>query len=197
MGKVEDGILYARGVCDEKGSTPGMVHGLAIARDLGLLDGSSAAAISSTQSAPMMRASSTSRSPTVKSLRMTGNEHAARAAWRSAIEPPKCSTSVSTDRHAAPPRSYDLAISAGSRSALRSPFDGERRLISAITPRRSRPASAARKPRVGGICRACSSSDSMARVSVAATARWRDPIEDLVQVRRHHQEQCVLRDPCR
>jgi putative selenium metabolism hydrolase len=38
-GKVEDGILYARGACDEKGSTPGMVYGLAIARDLGLLDG--------------------------------------------------------------------------------------------------------------------------------------------------------------
>ena len=41
-GKVEDGILYARGACDEKGSTPGMVYGLAIARDLGLLDGYSA-----------------------------------------------------------------------------------------------------------------------------------------------------------
>ncbi len=39
IGKVEDGILYARGACDEKGSTPGMVHGLAIARDLGLLEG--------------------------------------------------------------------------------------------------------------------------------------------------------------
>jgi putative selenium metabolism hydrolase len=39
LGKVENGILYARGACDEKGSTPGMVHGLAIARDLGLLDG--------------------------------------------------------------------------------------------------------------------------------------------------------------
>lgn len=38
-GKVEDGILYARGACDEKGSTPGMVYGLAMARDLGLLDG--------------------------------------------------------------------------------------------------------------------------------------------------------------
>jgi putative selenium metabolism hydrolase len=36
---VEDGVLYARGACDEKGSTPGMVYGLAIARDLGLLDG--------------------------------------------------------------------------------------------------------------------------------------------------------------
>jgi len=39
LGKVENGCLYARGACDEKGSTPGMVHGLAIARDLGLLDG--------------------------------------------------------------------------------------------------------------------------------------------------------------
>ncbi len=38
-GKVEDGVLFARGACDEKGSTPGMVYGLAIARDLGLLDG--------------------------------------------------------------------------------------------------------------------------------------------------------------
>ena len=38
-GKVEDGVLYARGACDEKGSTPGMIHGLKIACDLGLLDG--------------------------------------------------------------------------------------------------------------------------------------------------------------
>ncbi len=41
-GKVEDGIFYARGACDEKGSTPGMVYGLAFARDLGLLEGTSA-----------------------------------------------------------------------------------------------------------------------------------------------------------
>jgi len=39
IGKVEDGVLYARGACDEKGSTPGMVYGLAMARDLGLLEG--------------------------------------------------------------------------------------------------------------------------------------------------------------
>ncbi|GAB4485448.1 MAG: YgeY family selenium metabolism-linked hydrolase [Anaerolineales bacterium] len=39
VGKVENGVLFARGACDEKGSTPGMVYGLAIARDLGLLDG--------------------------------------------------------------------------------------------------------------------------------------------------------------
>jgi putative selenium metabolism hydrolase len=38
-GKIEDGRFYARGACDEKGSTPGMIYGLAIARDLGLLDG--------------------------------------------------------------------------------------------------------------------------------------------------------------
>jgi putative selenium metabolism hydrolase len=39
VGKVEDGVLYARGACDEKNSTPGMVYGLAIAKELGLLDG--------------------------------------------------------------------------------------------------------------------------------------------------------------
>ncbi len=38
-GKVEDGMLYARGALDEKNSTPGMIYGLAFARDLGLLDG--------------------------------------------------------------------------------------------------------------------------------------------------------------
>jgi len=36
-GKEEDGILFARGTCDEKASTPGMLYGLAIARDLGLI----------------------------------------------------------------------------------------------------------------------------------------------------------------
>ncbi len=38
-GKIEDGIFYARGACDEKGSTPGMIYGLALAKELGLLDG--------------------------------------------------------------------------------------------------------------------------------------------------------------
>ena len=38
-GKIEDGVFYARGACDEKGSTPGMIYGMAFARDLGLLDG--------------------------------------------------------------------------------------------------------------------------------------------------------------
>jgi putative selenium metabolism hydrolase len=39
QGKVEDGVFFARGACDEKNSTPGMIYGLALARDLGLLDG--------------------------------------------------------------------------------------------------------------------------------------------------------------
>lgn len=39
VGKVEDGILFARGACDEKGSVPGMIYGLAIAKELGLLGG--------------------------------------------------------------------------------------------------------------------------------------------------------------
>jgi putative selenium metabolism hydrolase len=39
VGKIEDGVFFARGACDEKNSTPGMVYGLAIARDLGLLEG--------------------------------------------------------------------------------------------------------------------------------------------------------------
>lgn len=33
------GVMYGRGTVDEKGSTPPMIYGLAIARDLGLLDG--------------------------------------------------------------------------------------------------------------------------------------------------------------
>jgi putative selenium metabolism hydrolase len=41
-GKIEDGRFYARGACDEKGSTPGMIYGLAIAYRLGLLEGWSA-----------------------------------------------------------------------------------------------------------------------------------------------------------
>jgi len=38
-GKEEDGIFFARGACDEKNSTPGMIYGLAFAKELGLLDG--------------------------------------------------------------------------------------------------------------------------------------------------------------
>jgi acetylornithine deacetylase/succinyl-diaminopimelate desuccinylase-like protein len=35
-GKVEDGVLFARGACDEKNSTPGMVYALAMWKELGL-----------------------------------------------------------------------------------------------------------------------------------------------------------------
>lgn len=38
-GKIDNGIFYARGACDEKGSTPGMIYGLALAKELGLLEG--------------------------------------------------------------------------------------------------------------------------------------------------------------
>ena len=41
-GKVENGILFARGACDEKGSTPGMVYGLSFAKELGLLEDTTA-----------------------------------------------------------------------------------------------------------------------------------------------------------
>lgn len=41
-GRVENGILYARGACDEKGSTPGMVYGLAFAQEFGLLEDTTA-----------------------------------------------------------------------------------------------------------------------------------------------------------
>ena len=37
-GKIENGILFARGACDEKGSTPGMVYALAILKELGLAE---------------------------------------------------------------------------------------------------------------------------------------------------------------
>jgi putative selenium metabolism hydrolase len=37
-GKTEDGIFFGRGTCDEKGSTPGMIYGLAIMKQMGLLD---------------------------------------------------------------------------------------------------------------------------------------------------------------
>ncbi|QPC81510.1 YgeY family selenium metabolism-linked hydrolase [Phototrophicus methaneseepsis] len=39
QGKVEDGVFFARGACDEKNSTPGMIYGLALAKELGLLEG--------------------------------------------------------------------------------------------------------------------------------------------------------------
>jgi len=41
-GKVENGILYARGAVDEKGSTPGMVYGLSFAKEMGLLEDTTA-----------------------------------------------------------------------------------------------------------------------------------------------------------
>jgi putative selenium metabolism hydrolase len=39
VGKVEDGIFFARGAGDEKQSTPGMLYGASFAREMGWLDG--------------------------------------------------------------------------------------------------------------------------------------------------------------
>lgn len=39
IGKIEDGIFFGRGACDEKSSTPGMIYGMSIANQAGLLDG--------------------------------------------------------------------------------------------------------------------------------------------------------------
>ncbi|MBI5946297.1 MAG: YgeY family selenium metabolism-linked hydrolase [Chloroflexi bacterium] len=41
-GKVENGIFFARGTCDEKGSTPGMIYGLSFAKQLGFLEDTTA-----------------------------------------------------------------------------------------------------------------------------------------------------------
>jgi putative selenium metabolism hydrolase len=38
-GKEEDGIVYGRGACDEKGSTPPMIYAMAALRELGLAEG--------------------------------------------------------------------------------------------------------------------------------------------------------------
>lgn len=38
-GKEENGVFFARGACDEKNSSPGMIYGLALAREFGLLNG--------------------------------------------------------------------------------------------------------------------------------------------------------------
>ena len=110
-----------------------------------------AATMSRIASAPIARASYTWTSSMVKSLRRTGSSTVSRATCRSATEPPKYGSSVSTDSAAAPPCSYALAVAAGSRSGASSPFDGERRFISPITARcSSARRSAAPNARVGG-----------------------------------------------
>jgi putative selenium metabolism hydrolase len=38
-GKEENGVVYGRGACDEKGSTPPMIYAMAALQELGLLDG--------------------------------------------------------------------------------------------------------------------------------------------------------------
>ncbi len=87
--------------------------------------GERAAAMSSTASAPMHRASRTSAGATVKSLRNTGKAVAARAATRSSGDPAKNSRSVSTDKAAAP------LVLIGAGQAGRIEVRGERSLARA------------------------------------------------------------------
>ena len=84
-------------------------------------------------SAPSARDSATWYSSTMNSLRRAGSEHAARAATRYSASPWKNGLSVSTDRHAAPARSYDAAIAGGSNDSRSTPLLGLAFLISAIT----------------------------------------------------------------
>ena len=64
-----------------------------------------------------------------------------------------------------------VAMAAGSRSGYRSPFDGERRLISLITARPLSATSASRNPRVGGQAVARSIIWFSERLSVSARSR--------------------------
>ena len=131
----------------------------------------SAATMSSTASAPIARASRESAAHTVKSFRSTGRPVAARAARRSAALPAKYASSVSTDRHAAPP----LVVVGGElrwrrAAGARSPFEGERRFTSAITATPSA-ASTRSKGRGGGAVAAAASRSASGRASAPATRR--------------------------
>ncbi len=94
---------------------------------------SSAATMSRIASAPAARASNSWYSSTVKSFRRIGNPTPRRTAWRCSSAPSKNVGSVRTEIAAAPPCSYRRAMAAGSYRIASTPFDGERRLHSAIT----------------------------------------------------------------
>ncbi len=89
--------------------------------------------MSSTRSAPWARASQIWYGETMKSLRSTGMSTAARTASRSASEPLKRRSSVSTEMQCAPPFSYSTASAAGSVIVASAPRLGLERLTSAIT----------------------------------------------------------------
>mmetsp|Transcript_5415 Transcript_5415/g.22199 ORF Transcript_5415/g.22199 Transcript_5415/m.22199 type:complete len:324 (-) Transcript_5415:16-987(-) len=59
---------------------------------------------------------------------------ASRMSWRFSNDPWKYFSSVSTDRHAAPPASYALAIFTGSKLGWMTPLDGDAFLTSAMSP---------------------------------------------------------------
>src|SRR5437588_341841 len=128
----------------------------------------SAAAMSRMASAPYTRASRTWNSVTMKSLRSSGNDTAARAARRSSREPPKCTRSVSTEIAAAPPRAYACASCAGSRRGLIAPLDGLLRFTSAIRPARGNGRSGGASAGKGSFSRSRASATACA----TSFARW-------------------------
>ena len=97
---------------------------------------------SKTASAPASFTCSSCSSSWKNPFARSGEVVAARAAWRSASEPPKRS-STRIEIAAAPACANCAASRAGSASGRRSPADGERRLTSAIALRPG-PASASR-----------------------------------------------------
>ena len=106
--------------------------------------------MSSTRSAPCARASHTWYGVTTKSLRSTGMSTRARTASRSASEPWKRRSSVSTEMTAAPPFSYSAASAAGSLMVASAPLLGLDRLTSAITRTASSARSRLRQSRADG-----------------------------------------------
>lgn len=130
---------------------------------------SALSAINKTASAPMSRASQTSRSLTVKSLPRTGRPAALLVSARSRGCPPKDSGSVSTTgmprRPSRRPRARGPATSC--------PAEGERRCSSAMSDTPEDSASASRKGRGSGVSAAEATSGSRGWSSAAASADGR------------------------
>src|SRR5258708_23002977 len=106
-------------------------------------------------------------------MRAWGNRGKVRArttASRSAREPPKCGSSVSTDTATAPPETYARAVATGSSASRIAPAEGERRFTSAITAT-APPESAGANGRGGGAFAARRSKSRMAGRSASKRRR--------------------------
>ncbi len=110
-------------------------------------------------------------------MRSTGSDVAARAAARCSGAPWKYGSSVSTERHVAPPLAYARASDGGSKSARMRPFDGLAFFTSAISagsPRAMVFCSAARNPRGGeaAAARAFTSTSGRRAFAAAISSRF-------------------------